>query len=398
MIPKTLSASSLQVAALCMDRWAATYIDRTPDFSNSAADVGTTVHGALEYYVRAVYLDGTHAHLDKDKRKELLVSYYQMSYVQTFGSADMDTDEYRDGFDLAMKWFRRTDLDSVYKVESLELKETIKVPYNHPDGTRQEIDFNYIMDRVDQTGETEWEVVDYKSVRVPIRPEDLETKIQARAYALAIQIKHPEATKIKVTFDLLRHMPVSITFTRDDNIAFWRFLCEETQRIVDLDRDDVEPTLNPECGFCVKKFSCPALLKNAASGGFLSLSISEQGKLMADLQAQAKAINNMIPQLEESLMKYAAQNDTLEWETEDGSTTIEVGMTSGRREFPADRAAEIMGPELFAQMGNMTLGNLEKIIKDESLDPDMRQQLQSLITKGNGNLKVYAKPKVRIIK
>lgn len=381
-----------------MDRWAATYIDRAPDFSNSAADVGTTVHSALEYYVRAVYLDRTQAHLDKDSRKELLVSYYQMSYVQTFGSADLDTEEYHDGFDLAMKWFRRTDLDSIYKIESLELKETIKVPYNHPDGSRQEIDFNYIMDRVDQTAETEWEVVDYKSVRAPIRPEDLETKIQARAYALAIQIKHPEATKIKVTFDLLRHMPVSITFVRDDNIKFWRYLCEETQRIVDLDRDDVEPTLNPECGFCIKKFTCELMQKNAAAGGFTGLSVSDQGKLMADLQAQKKAIDYILPKLEESLMKYAAENDTLEWETEDGSTTIEVGMTNGRREFPADRAAEIMGPELFKQMGNMTLGNLEKIIKDESLDLEMRQKLQSLITKGNGNLKVYAKPKVRIIK
>src|SRR5699024_4479079 len=114
--------------------------------------------------------------------------------------------------------------------------------------------------------ETEWEVVDYKTVRVPIQPDDLDTKIQARAYSLAIQIKHPEATKIKVTFDLLRHDPVSIEFTRDDNIAFWKFLVAETQRIVDLDEADVRPTLNPECGFCVKKYSCKLLQANIAGG------------------------------------------------------------------------------------------------------------------------------------
>lgn len=96
-------------------------------------------------------------------------------------------------------------------------------------------------------------------------------------------------------------------------------------------------------------------------------------------------------------MRHAAENDLLEWETEDGSTVVEIGMTSGRRQFDARQAAEIMGPELFATMGSMTLGNLEKIIKDESLEPDMRNRLKGLISKGNGNLKAYVKPKKKVI-
>lgn len=396
MIPRTLSASSLQVAALCMDRWKAEYVDRTPNFSNLAADVGTTVHGALEQFVKAVYLEKTHVGLDRVKQKELLVTFYKLSYVETFGTTDMETAEYKDGFDLAMKWFSRTDLSDTL-VESAELKETIKVPYNLPDGTQTTVDFNYVMDRVDQTSDTEWEVVDYKSIRVPIQPEDLEVKLQARAYALAIQIKHPDCTRVKVTFDLLRHEPVSIFLTRDDNIAFWRFLCEETQRIVNLDAKDVRPTLNRECGYCVKKYSCPLLQKNVDAGGFHSLDIDAKAKLAEQLANQLKANRIILDELEEEFMRHAAENDLLEWETADGSTVVEIGITSGRRQFDAHQAAEIMGPELFSTMASMTLGNLEKIIKDESLDPDMRARLKRLISKGNGNLKAYVKPKKKVI-
>ena len=56
-----------------------------------------------------------------------------------------------------------------------------------------------------------------------------------------------------------------------------------------------------------------------------------------------------------------------------------------------------MGPELFAQMGSMTLGNLEKIIKDKSLPREMRDQLQGLISWTNGNLQLKVKPKKALL-
>ena len=232
MIPKTLSASSLQVWTLCPDRWVAEYLERAPSFSNSAADVGTAFHAGAEMFVKAIFTDKTHdiTTMTRKQQKELLITFYQMGYIQTFNSADLETEEFKDGLALTMRWFERTDLTTkpMVGVESTELKETIEVPYNHPDGTVHQLNFNYIMDRVDQIEKTVWEVVDYKTIRVPLQPDDLEDKIQARAYALAIQIKHPEATKVIVTFDQIRHEPISRHFTRDDNIAFWRFLTAET--------------------------------------------------------------------------------------------------------------------------------------------------------------------------
>jgi len=398
VIPRTLSASSLQVAQLCLARWKAEYMERTPGFSNAAADVGTAVHAALEMYVKAVYIEGTHAELldDRVKAKELLLTFVQMGYVQTFQSADLETNEYNDVRKLAMDWFARTNFDGV-KVISAEVKKTIPVPYNHPDGTVHEVPFNYIMDRVDQLGEKTYRVVDYKSVRVPIQPDDLETKLQARAYALAIQIEHPDAEKIIVMFDLLRHQPVAMTFSRDDNINFWRFLCAETHRIVDIYPAEVKPVLNPECGYCAIKMNCPLMQKNIANQGYHSLSIDEKAKLAEQIAYQIKANNRILDELDEAIMLHASQTDMLHWTTDDGTTEVEIGITGGRRSFDAQQAASIMGQDLFAQMGNMTLGNLEKIIKDESLDKDMRDRLAALIQPGNGNLKVFVKPKKTVI-
>lgn len=409
MIPRTLSASSLQVWALCPARWVAEYMHRTPNFDNNAALVGTTVHGALEKLVKAVFIDKTHADLNRVKQKELLITFYQMSYIETFGSADFETAEYKDGFALAMEWFRRTDLGAkeMIGVETVEVKETIKIPYNHPDGSAHtcnkcdgaglpsgqcQVDFNYLMDRVDQIDNETWEVVDYKSIRVPITPQELEDKLQARAYALAIQIKHPEAKLIKVTFDLLRHEPVSIFVTRDQNIAFWRFLCAETQEIVNRMEEDARPRLNTECGYCVIKATCPLMQKNVAAGGILGISVDEAPAMISQLKDQMKANKLLVEQLEDIIYQHAADTDSLSWETPDGAYEVEI-KSSRRRQFDSHRAAEIMGPEKFASMGSMTLGSLEAVIKDPATPDEMRNELKALIGWTNGNLGMSIKPK-----
>lgn len=398
MIPRTLSASSLQVASLCLDRWAAEYIDRTPAVDNNAALTGSAVHGALEDFVVAFFIKKTHdVSMSQTQKKSVLETFYLMSFVKVFGHSDTSIPEYADGWELAQKWLKRTDLAAkdMIGVETVEVKETIEVPYNSPDGGQGVIPFNYLMDRVDQISPTEWEVIDYKTVRVPITIEDLEAKIQARAYALALQIKHPEATKIKVTFDLLRHEPVSIFFTRDDNIAFWNFLVDETQRLVDTPREKVRPKLNAECGYCVKKFDCELMTKNIAAGGVHSIPVDNAISLVDQLKMQMKANKIIVENLEEQIMKHAAASEQLEWVTENGELEVQIGV-SRRRNFPAQRAAEIMGEQLFAQMGNMTLGNLEKIIKDESVEESVREELKGLIYWANGDLTVKIKPKKKL--
>ncbi len=398
MIPRTLSASSLQVAALCMDRWNAEYNHRAPSFSNVAADVGTSFHGGAEMFVKAVYIDKTHTGLTRPQLKDLLITFYQMSYVQTFGTTDMETEAYEDGFKLSMRWFERTKFDDLEHVESAELKETIPVPYNLPDGSRGEVPFNYIMDRVDYLGDDCWRVVDYKTVRIPIQPEDLDAKLQARAYALACQIKHPNAKRITVMFDLIRHEPIALTFTREDNIKFWHFLCAETQRIVNTDEADIQPTLNPECRFCVKKFSCKLMQKNVDAGGIMSLSVDQAAELWLEINQRMAAQKGILDSLEDIIMRDAVNREELEWETSNGALDVIVGMTNGRRSVNAEAALQILGEETFQKYGSysMTVGSVEELIKDPTVDPEVRTKLKGTIFKGNGNLKLTVKPKKKV--
>jgi hypothetical protein len=272
------------------------------------------------------------------------------------------------------------------------------VPYNHPAGIRKELPFNYIMDRVDYMGDNVWRVVDYKTQRIPIQPDELEVKIQARAYALAIQVKHPEARKVIVIMDLLRHEIVGMDFTRDDNIAFWRFLCAETQRIVNTDESAVVPTLNIECRFCIKKATCAALKKHIDVGGILSLDPDQIAARYGEAVDALAALQSLTSELETALMKHAANQDVLGWETRTGQE-VEIYMANGRRGVNAERAKEILGPDLFDTYGKqtMTVGTVEELIKDPEIPKEQRDALKSAITKSNGQLKVKVKKKRTVI-
>lgn len=389
MLPRTLSASSLQVAALCMVRWKAEYMDRVPSVSNSAADIGTACHGGLEKYVKLVYIDKTH-----EPGWQLLKGLYDIAYIETFGNADTDTPEYVDGLAMVQKWFKRTDFDGV-EVLSVEDKEPMEIPVEYQ-GQRTTVTFNYIMDRLDRLGEGHYRVVDYKSIRVPIDPEDLENKIQARVYALAVQRKFPDAKKVQVVFDLLRHNPVGVVFSFDENMKTAHYIMAEAQRIVDTDETTIRPNLNMECGYCVVKASCSLMQTNIAAGGIHSLTSDERVDLTVKLQAQAKGIKILLEELDDLLLREAHSKGVLDWTTENGKYDVEVKVPN-RRAVDSSAVARILGPELFGKLGTITLGKLDDIVKDLSVDESIREEVKKQIYMTNGNLQAKIKEKKTIV-
>ena len=375
MIPKTLSASSLQVATLCMARWKAEQMDRIPGFDGNPALTGTACHGALEKYVDAVYIDKTH-----EASQKLLESFYDIAYIETFGTADKDTPEYKDGLDLIRRWYKRTDFDGV-EVLTTELKERMPVPVEI-NGKKEVIPFTYIMDRVDRLGPGEYRVVDYKTIRVPIRADELHEKIQAKVYALAVQRKYPDAKIVRVVFDLLRHDPVGIVVTYHQNVETAHYLMAEAQRIVDTDEASIEPKLNMECGYCPIKANCEVLNKNVTFGGIHSLSSEDRIKLKFELEARIKASKILLDEIDDLVLREAFDRDELEW-TESG---YQVRITAQRRRsVDASAVARIIGPKLFGELGSITLGKIDDLIKDESLPLDQREELKKLITYTTGD-------------
>lgn len=380
MIPRTLSASSLLVAESCLARWTAEYFHRAGSPGGDAANVGTSVHYALEMYVKACIIEETH-----EPTLSLIMDLYKMGYMQTFDTANLATENFMDGASLVEKWWKRTNFDG-FKVISAEQKSTFPVKTSAGD-----IPFNYIWDRADQLGPKEYRIVDYKTVRLPITATGLKEKIQPRCYGLAGQIQFPDAERIWVQFDLLRHDPVGIVFTREDNAATWRFLKASAERLIDTDEKDPPEKLNPDCRYCVRKHACVTLQKNVMAGGVFSIDPETAPDRRAEVKYAMDALKVMADDLDKIILQHAESNMTLEWQTE--KTKVTIGARS-QRSIDAERAAKVIGSDLVAQYGKLNITDVDKLLKPDNpqLTDDQKRQLKALIVRTTGEAGVKVAP------
>lgn len=381
MIPRTLSASSLQVADACLARWVAEYYHRATQPGGVAANLGTAVHGGLELYVKACYIEKSH-----EPSLKLLLDLYKMSYMQTFDSANLATPEFMDGAEMTEKWYKRTNFDG-FEVLSAERKDTFPIKTSVGD-----IPFNYIWDRADRLGDREYRIVDYKTIRLPVSAMGLKEKIQPRCYGLAGQIQFPDAERIWVQFDLLRHDPVGIVFTREDNIATWNFLKASAERLIATDENDPPEKLNPDCRYCVRNHNCLTLKKNVMAGGIFSITdANEAVERKAQLQYAMKAMEKMSGELDTIILQHAEKSKQIEWETP--TTKVEITLQR-RRQVDSERAARIIGPELMKQYGQLRLGDIDQLLRpaNPQLTDEQKKELKAMIYKTTGEPGVKVTP------
>ena len=382
MIPKSFSASALNVAQGCLSRYKAESVERGEDFGNDAAQLGTSVHGGLEAFVKMYMASGG---LEPELRD--LLMYYKASFMETFGTADLDHPAYAEGEDMLKAWYKRLDDAPLGKVLSAETKESYPVKTS-----AGEIPFNFIWDRFDQYGDHEYAVIDYKTNRWSLNPDQLRKKIQARMYGVMAQIKYPDAERIHVKFDMLRHGgPVGVVFSKEENAATWRWFKSEVERIIAAP-DDPPETLNSECGWCIKQATCKALASNISSGGVMSLSIDEQIDLRAKVDYQAKGLKNLKDQLDALIEAHARKEDTLELQTNSTKLAFQVKVN---RAVEADRVAQVVGDEIFHRYGgsSITMAKFDQLLKDENLTDNQRSTLRALVFQKSGEPYIKTEPK-----
>lgn len=373
MRPKTLSASSLQVATGCPRRYHAENILRTPDRDNNAALVGTAVHGALEEFVKAFKFD-------QSCRWEFktLEMFYIVSFRDTFGTADRDSAEYIDGLDLLMRWFKRNEELKTIEVISCEVKSTFPVATSIG-----EIPCTYIWDRCDRIDAETIRVVDYKTLRGYIRPEELREKIQPRLYGLAAQFQFPEAKQIWVQFEMLRFEPIQMVFNVEDNRKMYYYIQAEAERIISIpdeteaEIEEIPERLNLECGYCVRKSVCATLNKHTDGGGILGLSPEQLVEKREAVANQLKALRILDEQLDELIVKEAEQRNEFDWQS--GDYQVNITARKSRKLENVSAAAKIIGPDLLQRYGNITLASMDKLLKSGELDDQRAAQLKSLI-------------------
>jgi hypothetical protein len=382
MIPKSLSASAIQNFS-CPARYWAENIERTPAPDNSAAGLGTVCHSALEDYVTG---SGLQAYLvgDEDRAWGSLVDYFTKHYDEDFP----ERTRYDEGLDMMRTWFDRQDWEN-RTVESTEVKESITF-----ETSVGPIPFNYIMDRVDRIdngdGTFDIEVVDYKSVALPIQPAELANKVQARCYSMAARMRYPEARRIWVTFDLLRHDAVSTQFTVDQDRATWSYIRSMFERII-AEPEPGRERLNDTCRWCVRRHACATLTEHAAGGGVLGITDpNEAAERRSKIAMAQAALNTMADELDAVVLAHAEQNELLGWETDD--SLIEI-TASRKRSIDTAMAARVVGPELVAKYGNLTMAAFDKLMKTNELNPDDKEKLRGLVRRKAGKPSVKVTPK-----
>jgi hypothetical protein len=374
-----------------MARWKAEYYDRSRGFGGAAANVGTSFHYAAEKFVEWVYLTKVGKWSDV-KQLEL---FYMQGFMETFGHGDFQSPEYKDGWELCLKWHKRTDLTDCTVIE-VENKHQFPVPVVLPSGEQAELTLSYIMDRMDvisydENGDAEVvRVVDYKTVRVPLEADEIKDKPQAKIYSLMAQIKYPKAKRIWVVYDLIRHDSVGVAFVREDNIEHWEWLKREAQRIIDTPEDKAQETLNDECRFCVRKASCETLNKNVAVGGIFSIPPDDMPRKKRDLELRVKAMTGLIAELDNQLLAHAKENDVIEW----SAGPVDVEITAGRRRQITDPELlnKILGPDLVAQYGSIGVTQIDTLLKTPGLlTDDQKAQIKGLVQWKIGELKAKVK-------
>lgn len=399
---KTLSASSADCYEKCPKRWEVTYTgDRVQELGSQAADIGTACHEALEMGVTHHILQGLDLPLAD------LLAYFDTAYWKVF----TDRVRYDDGLKMLKNWHARMDF-SGRQVVSTEVKSSFDLPTS-----AGPLQVNYIWDRCDRvelpcdkcggsghvdihddcidcegSGRAGYEIVivDYKSYSQPVQPGELKDRIQPRLYALAAQIQFKDAARIRVIYDLLRYDQVGVVFTRDDNVKTWTYLKKLAERII----ADNEPRerLNPDCRWCIRRVECDALRHHRAVGGPLSLDDPAKAvdlrRELVDLKAGVASVLDIV---DDFLLDWSRENNTLAFNTDETSMEIVV---SGKRGVDAERAATVIGPDIVAKHGSITMAEVDKLLKGSELDDEQKTALRGLITRtvGNPNVKTKERP------
>lgn len=236
-----LSFSRLSRFEQCPLSFKAHYIDKQRAEPGLPLRFGKALHAVLEVLVREHIEDERVGPLSEERAADL----WQQAWT-TEGLAGLDL--FQEGLDILRTYVR--DHGILDHQDVLAVEKEFKLPV----GPFTVLGF---VDRVDRTGDDGVEVIDYKSNRVLFTREELDTSLQLGLYAIAARQLWPWATKIKLTYHMLRHgIRMSTERTEEELDAVLRYV--ETLGRQTEEATEFPARLNSNCVWCDHKQGCPA--------------------------------------------------------------------------------------------------------------------------------------------
>lgn len=374
MKPNSLSASSIANFENCPAKWIAESHHKAPGGGGSAANLGTSVHNALEEWVKSgLYKDPT-------STNEQLRDLFKAEYFKLFGTDHSRLDE---GAEMCKDWYERNHpWPEGREVISTEVKTNFMLSTSIGD-----IPVNYIWDRCDRVG-NDIDVVDYKTIMRPLSPDQMREKIQPRLYAVAaaLQFQNEEWDTIWVTYDMLRHGdPVSVSFRKDDLRATYDYISDVAERIIAMDINDPPEKINNDCMWCIRKGVCKTLQRHADVGGIMGTeSMAEIVERRAKAQAVTKALKKYVEECDDIILGYAEKEDVVDFELDEHKVAIRARKT---RNIDGTQVKRIVPDDVWEQYGkeSLSMAAFDKMMKDTRLDDDTKRQLKGLLSVKVGN-------------
>ena len=361
MEPRSLSATALASFKECEARYKAEQIDRIPDIPGEAALLGTTCHSALEDFVAS---GQAKAGEPLGVLEDHFVRHYHLNFSHDERLAE--------GLAMMKRWHDRQDWTDVL-VLSTEVKESVLIPTSIGD-----IPFNFIMDRVDlneRTGAVT--VVDYKSNWVPMTFDDLRSLPQPQLYGMVARLRYPEAEEIWVKFDFLRHDPIGIKVSKEDNRNAWEWLKRTAEEIIAS--DGLTERLNKNCVWCVRSHTCATMKANLEGGGIMAVAhdIPSAARRHLELSIAQKVLKTQMEEIDAIITNHMEHEGLTEFETND----MVVKLSSGRRrQVDSQIVGKIVGADTFLKYGDIGITKVEKMIKDEPLTPEQVTAIENNIS------------------
>ncbi len=233
-----LSYSAINTYQNCPLMYKFGYIDKMPTKPNEKMWFGSHLHEILQFILNDLYHLPTQAET---------VRYYAENFDKSVFSSEAIAQSYfENGLKIIEKFYRQIT-EAMPEIVSTEEKFVLPMGKHYISG---------IFDRVDKLADDHFEIIDYKTGRMPDQRR-LDKDLQLTLYDWAAKQKWPHLKNIKLSLHFLRP---DIKMSTKRGKAHHEELKETVHKTAEkIEKEKFEPKAGPLCNYCGFAEFCPLM-------------------------------------------------------------------------------------------------------------------------------------------